>query len=213
MSFGNPCSVPSACDDPNLSCGCLTPFTAAAGSRYLAIAPEPTGASIPMALRIKAQCPLGTAKYVGFPTGAHNVAFAVDDPAGAAWLTPAQWGETVYVSGFEIAPGIAYTVEADCGLPGRAVLSTGATATMHRWGDVISRTSAVGEPDGIVDFSDISALVDGFRSLPTAQPLYRLDLFGCVPNQIIDFTDIAGDVSAFRGQSYTESSLCPGPCW
>jgi hypothetical protein len=170
-------------------------------------------ATVSMALRIQAQCPLGTAKYIGYPTGGNNVAFAVDDPADAAWLTPAQWGTTVFVSGFEIAPGLIYTAQADCGLPERAVLSTAATTTMHRWGDVISRFSAGGEPDGMVDFSDISALVDGFRSAPNALPLYRLDLFGCVPNQNIDFTDISGGVDAFKGVSYVGSSLCPGPCW
>lgn len=213
-SLGNPCSEPTACDELNESCGCLTPLISPAGGRYLAVAPQQSsGAPLPMALRIAAQCALGIPKYIGPPSGPHNVAYAVEDPADAAWLTPAQWGTTVYVSGFEIAPGITYVVEADCGLPGLPVLTNGAATTMHEWGDVISRTAPAGEPDGLVDFFDISALVDGFRSTPNALPLYRLDLFGCVPNQVIDFIDIAGGVDAFRGKTYQGASMCPGPCW
>lgn len=213
LSFGNPCSAPAACNNSNQSCGCLPPLVSAAGGRYLAITPQPGGAAIPMALRITAQCALGAPTYVGPPSGANHRAQVVDDAAQAAWLTPAQWGSTVYVSGFEIAPGTTYTVEADCGLPQWPALSAASNVTTHRWGDVISRTDPSGPPDNVIDFNDISALVDGFRSAPNAQPLYRLDLFGCVPNQIIDFTDISGGVDAFKGATYFSSSHCPGPCW
>ena len=213
-SLGNPCSVSSACDESADFCGCLPPLVHAAGSRYLAITPQQSaGSPIPMALRIRAQCELGNAKYLGAPAGAHNTSFVVEDVADAAWLTPAQWGTTVYVSGFEIAPGVTYTVEADCGLPGRTILTNSSSTATHKWGDVISRISPQLAPDGIVDFADISALVDGFRATPNVQPLYRLDLFGCVPNQSIDFIDIAGGVDAFRGKTYQGGSLCPGPCW
>jgi hypothetical protein len=212
INLGNPCSVPSACNESEPNCGCLAPLVEAAGGRYLAITPQFTVADVPMAFRIKAVCDQSTARYLGTPSSPYNVANTVDDPLQAAWLTPAQWGSTIYVTGFDIAPELIYEVQADCGLPSRPVLTLPATATTHRWGDVVSRTKATGEPDGIVDFTDVSALVDGFRALPTAQPLYRLDLFGCLPNQVIDFIDISGGVDAFRGVQY-EDSLCPGPCW
>lgn len=212
MSFGNPCSSPAACDDSSRTCGCLSPVVSPAGGRYLAIQPQPSGADIPISLRFTPLCSLGVAKYLGAPAGGFNVAFAVDDPTDAAWLTPAQWGDTVYVSGFDIVPGMQYRLEADCGLPQLPALSAPAFVTTHRWGDVVSRTFPPGEPDLIIDFSDISALVDGFKGVPSAQPLYRLDLYGCLPNQIIDFIDIAAGVDAFKGASY-QSSHCPGPCW
>lgn len=212
-SMGNPCSAPTACNQENPFCGCLPPIVSAVGGRYLAISPQFSIPNVPLALQIKAVCPLATPKYLLAPGGPFHVAKTVEDPALAAWLTPAQWGQTIYVTGFEIAPGQTYEVQADCGLPDNPVLTQASTATTFLWGDVISRTNAGGPPDGVIDFTDVSALVDGFRALPTAQPMYRLDLFGCQPNQIIDFIDIAGGVDAFRGASYQGASLCPGPCW
>ena len=217
VSPGNPCGDPNACDEAGDGCGCAAPIVVAAGSRYLAITlqPIPTSVGIPTALRITPQCALGVAKYVGAPSGVPNIAMAVDNPADAARLTPVDWGGTVYVTGFDIAPEVNYVVEADCGLPDSPILTPAVAATTHRWGDVIDRNApdAQTEPDGVVDFTDISALVDGFKGAASSLPLYRLDLFGCMPNQIIDFIDISGGVDAFRGHSYEGSSLCPGPCW
>ncbi len=215
VSPGNPCSLPSACNETEDHCGCATPVVVAAGSRYLSVTLQPPGSSVPTALRITPECALGVSKYVGTPSGSYNVAFAVDQPADAARLTPAGWGSTVYLSGFEIAPGISYRIESDCGASQSPVFTPAAVVQTFAWGDVVNRFApgSLGPPDGMVDFSDISALVDGFRGLPSAMPLYRTDLFGCVPNQSIDFIDIAGDVDAFKGFTYLGSSGCPGPCW
>ena len=63
-----------------------------------------------------------------------------------------------------------------------------------------------------MDAIDIVALIDAFKGMPGAPPLYVADLFGCIPNQAIDALDIAVEVDAFRGFSY-QSRACAGPCW
>lgn len=210
---GNPCTAPSACDEDAASCGCNTPEVVAAGPRYLAITPQSSEAFIPMRLLVTPNCPLGIGKYLGAPSGPYNVASPVDDPNDAAILTPSQWGETVYVTGRHIVPGVEYQVRADCGLTGRPVLTAPAVVRTPIWGDVVGwlpggiRTP----PDGRVDAIDIVSIVDAFRSVAGALPMYAVDLYGCIPNQIIDAIDIVGDVDAFRGFPYPESS-CSGPC-
>lgn len=212
-SAGNPCSSPAHCDEVLDTCGCLSPAVEVAGARYLAITPQTSDPAIPVAIRVHAQCSLGMPKYLGAPSGVRNVARTVDDAVDAAWLTPSEWGSTVNVSGFEIVPGMQYSVASDCGQSSVPVLGPQVFVQTYLWGDVVSRANPAELPDGEVDFADISALVDGFRSAPNAQPLFRLDLFGCIPNQVIDFIDISGGVDAFKGLSYQGSSLCPGPCW
>lgn len=213
VSAGNPCSSPAHCNESTDSCGCLAPLVTVAGARYLSVTPVTSNAAIPVAIQIKAGCPSAQEKYIGTPAGSRNVAQAVDQSDDAARLTVSAWGGTVHLSGFEIAPGTSYSVWLDCGAPGTPAPGPVVSVQTHGWGDVISRTTPSGPPDGEVDFADISALVDGFRSAPTALPLFRLDLFGCVPNQVIDFIDISGGVDAFKGLTYEGASLCPGPCW
>jgi thiosulfate dehydrogenase len=207
--LGNPCTVPAACDEQNQSCGCLQPVVSAPGPRYLAISPQPPGSQIPMALVVTQACG-GSPRYVGPPFGPHNVAMLVDNPANAAYLTPAQWGTTVYLTGLEIAPAHGYLVHADCGIPAQPVPTADVAVSTHVWGDVTGLTSS--EPDGVANARDIASVVDGVKMTPGALPLYTLDLFGCVPNQRLDAIDIAGAVDAVKGLSFHAGALCPDPC-
>jgi len=214
LESGNPCAAPSACDEDTASCGCEAPQVLAAGPRYLAITPQPSPAIVPIRLLVTPNCPLGVPKYLGAPSAPYDIALPIDDPAAAALLVPSQWGETVYVTGLEIAPGLEYQVQADCGASGRPVLTEAATAMTPVWGDVVGWLPG-GEytpPDGTVDAIDILAIVDALKGVPQALPMYAVDLYGCTPNQIIDAIDIVGDVDAFKGYPYPKSS-CPGPCW
>ena len=163
-------------------------------------------------------CDGSAARYVGSPAGEHNVSVLVDTREKAAFLTPQQWGETVYVFGNDIVPQMSYEVVGDCGSgnPGGLtvpILTEAALVETDRWGDTVGTSSGNGTspPDGQVDFQDIAAVVDGFVSSPNAPPLYQVDLFGCVPDQVIDFTDIAGAVDAFTGADYVDTR-CPVPC-
>ena len=208
-SAGNPCTDPGVCQESPPSCGCLPPVVSAAGCRYLAISPQPGDGSMAMAILVSAVCPLSSPKYVGTPFGPYNVALLVDDAAQAAYLTPAQWGGTVYVTGVEIAPELTYTAQADCGVPGQPVLTEISEATTPVWADF----TGIPERDGVANVLDVSAVVDGVKGLPSALPLYALDVVGCVPNQRLDVIDIASTVDAVKGFTYRLGTSCPGPCW
>lgn len=77
--------------------------------------------------------------------------------ADPVYETPEQWGK-VHLRGANLRSGNTYSVRADCQpwAPG-SVLSTAVTGALWRWGD----TNA----DGLVDFVDITRLVDGFRGV------------------------------------------------
>jgi hypothetical protein len=215
VGSGNPCSDPQACDEAEADCGCVTPTVEAAGQRYLAITFPPTGAMVPTRLLVTPNCPLGVGKYLGAPNGPYRVSMLATRPNAVAVLTPGQWGGTVYVSGIDIAPGVEYQVQADCGVEGQPVLTAPATVQTPKWGDLVGWFPQTGygpPPDGVVDVMDIVALVDAFKRMPGAVPMYIADLFGCIPNQIIDAIDIAVVVDAFKGLSY-QSRGCAGPCW
>ena len=73
-------------------------------------------------------------------------------------------------------------------------------ATTGRWGDVAGE-SVYGwwsDPDTQVDFHDITATVDRFRSLPGAPSVERCDLVPEVPDGVVDFIDIAAIVDKFK---------------
>ena len=72
------------------------------------------------------------------------------------------------------------------------------------WGD-LAGSFANGrwqDPDGDVDFDDITSVVDKFRNLPTAQIKARADIAPDEPDRIVDFVDIPWVVDAFRGLQY-----------
>ena len=166
-----------------------------------------------MRLLLTPLCVTGETKYIGAPLGADNVANLVGNRSEAALLSADDWGGTVYVTDIEIIPDQMYEVQADCG-NSAAVVSAPAEVTSGKWGDVAG-TFANGiwpEPDGIVSFQDIAAIVDGFQEAPFAPSRYLTDLFGCTPDGTIDFLDVLGGVAAFRGQTFAEASLCPSPC-
>lgn len=217
-SPGNPCSETTACVELSQECGCESPVVDAAGSRYLAITPQPANAPaegaapIPVALLITPECAGGVARYVGEPFGEFNVAMLVDHPSQAAFLTPTQWGGTVYVTGIDIAPNVSYAVQEDCGIPKLPILTNAAVVTTPVWGDVIGREGAR-EPDGVANALDITAVVDGVKELPSALPLYKLDLLSCTPNQKVDVVDLTGVVDAVKDLSFRNGTRCPGPCW
>ncbi len=212
-SPGNPCTVPAACNEAGQSCGCLPPDAFGIGCRYLAITPHAESSGIPMALKVSADCGGTVTYYLRAPAGPYNVAFVTTDPAQAAYLTPVQWGGTVYATGVEIAPETHYEVSADCGVPSQPVLTATSSAVTPVWGDTFGSIQGSPYHDGNVNVLDVSAVVDGVRELPMANPMYVLDLYGCNPNQRVDVIDISGVVDAIKGITNESGSLCPGPCW
>ncbi len=189
------------------------------GARYLSITPTP--GPDPVGLVVTPACPGGVSRYVGAPGDPDNIALLVDDPAGAAFLTPAEWGGTVHVTAADIVPTAFYQVQQDNGSPGAPALSGMVTAPTGIWGDVggFFIDGAWEPPNGGVDFLDVKMIVEGFVNAATAPPMFRMDLIGiggqgieCEPDQRIDFIDASAAVSGFQGVTFTEFTGCPVPC-
>ena len=86
-----------------------------------------------------------------------------------------------------------------------------------RWGDVVGRFDAAGRvwpsPDGSVDVvSDVIAILDAFRGLPSAPIKIRLDLDREVPDGLINITDVVMALNAFRGAGYPFAPSVADPC-
>jgi len=124
-------------------------------------------------------------------------------------------GGVIKVSDCNVVPCATYTIDAisdiECGdaappsFSPPLVLSTTAT-----WGDIVGANN-LEAADGVVDFIDISALVDRFRDQPGAPPRTWCDVGDERTTQgvnfNIDFGDISLVVDAFRGYDYP----FPGP--
>ncbi len=198
----------------NVDCDCNMLEVAAAGGRYLEVTPQPTDPTVPMALVVRPGCPGAAPRYVGAPSGPWNVAMLVDDPGDAALLTPAQWG-TVYVAGDTVVPGTAYEVQVDCRGPAGSVVSAAVTVETPIWGDAVGMFVEGGwqGPDGEVDITDATAILNAFRHYTAAAPtIYQADIWGCVPDQDPAIIDVTGSLNGFRHISFTRSTGCPVPC-
>lgn len=192
-------------------CRSMRPSGADAGSRCISVRPPDTDA--PMALLVRGwpaeedvSCVWGYVQSEG-RLGALPVHQTRDE-----------WG-TVTVCDEAIIPSVAYTVEGEFENGGDPSMLAEVCVIMASWGDTVGHFAdgAWTPPDGMVDFNDITSLVDAFRHLPTAPPTYRADLVGasgteCIPDMNIDFLDISAAVEAFRGHDYWETASCPPPC-
>ncbi|MEK6677076.1 MAG: hypothetical protein AABZ47_15660 [Planctomycetota bacterium] len=170
----------------------------AEGSRYLAIFP---GDGVdPVGYFVTPVCAGGVGKYVGAPSGPFNVARLVDNPVNAAYLTPAQWGLFVHLTGVDIVPEQAYDLQEDLGTPGNPNLQPPLTTTIWLWGDVDNTV--------LVDVDDLICLLNAFANILTC-PIYAVDLAGEDPDQIIDVDDLIGLLGAFASEPYFGTSPCP----
>lgn len=203
-------------------------------NRYLTFAPPlvPAGAT-GVALRVtftampsSGQCPhvpdfsafTGTEMWVGpevlqggtAPTGVFELQ---PTPLFRDWSTVT--GGVLHVSDCNILPCSTYTIEAvadtACDLSEPSVYSTPLTLDTTRvWGDIIgpldSGTGAHRPPDGLVNFMDISSMVDRFADRPNAPPGTWCDVYANRPSQgvsgNINFLDISTVVEAFKGRDY-----------
>jgi len=105
----------------------------------------------------------------------------------------------------DVVPGASYTIEAT--LDGASFLPAVPLVTVPMWGDVVHDfIDGAWEPPipalPVVDFNDISAMVDRFRNLEAAPPMSWCDVQPAYPDAVVDFSDIGYVVDAFRGDSY-----------
>lgn len=126
----------------------------------------------------------------------------------------ADWGAqgTIFVSGPAIAPGGRYRIQAldaACLTTAESAYSPSLSTTTSQWGDVVRDCTTIpcGPPDGSVDVAtDIVALLDKFRNLPSAPIKTRCDLDPQTPDLKITITDVTRALGAFGGSAYPFSA-------
>jgi len=168
----------------------VAPAAVGEGARYVAVTPLPS--ADPVALHVTSPDQPCLSAFVDFdprPTLADaGIAKLVSSPV---FRTPSAWG-TVHVADPRIVPGRRYLFRAEFGGDNVSIY---AEATTLVWGDVA-------EPFGVVNFTDVSAVIDRFRDIPQALPVVRCDLQPATPDYLVDFDDVAITVAAFLGQPY-----------
>jgi murein tripeptide amidase MpaA len=163
------------------------PSVAAAGSRYLEIHPAAGFSSI--SLRITSPDYPCLDKYVtedGFLDSTPTV------------QSSSSWG-TMYVGDEAILPETTYFVEADYGVSGT---STSVMVTTGKLADVAAEF-------GLINFSDVSTMVDCFRGEAGELPLAWCDISPLVPNRVVNFEDISVAINMFRGLPSPYGPPCP----
>jgi len=126
--------------------------------------------------------------------------------------------DRVDVYGAGVVPNSLYEVQFisdDCQPTNEEHYSPALVVHTSRAGDIVGTSCApapCNAPQGVIDFTDISACVDKFRNLPTAPRKARADVINSTvsqpkPDLKIDFVDISCIVDSFRGSP----CALPGP--
>jgi hypothetical protein len=170
---------------------CGPPGVGVAGCRHLAVTPQPPDFVPPVALQVTSPDFPCLSKYVD--ADGH----LVDNPV---FRTIEVWG-TVYAGDLNVVPSTTYEVRTDFGSPSIPSLSEATVIVTPPWGDAVGEfTGTEWSPaDGVVNFNDISAVVDRFKDLPSAPPLAWCDNYPESPDGVISFDDISQTVDAYRG--------------
>ncbi|MGB2987485.1 MAG: hypothetical protein WBE26_16600, partial [Phycisphaerae bacterium] len=131
----------------------------------------------------------------------------------------------------EVVPGALYDVQAigcACDPSNPAHYSAPLSIATSKWGDVVGAyytnpancmvmpsgyVDCWSPPNGVVNFDDISSLVDKFRNLFGAPRKARADIAPDIPDRLVNFVDVSYDVDAFRGLPYPFDGPdeCPEP--
>jgi len=164
----------------------LPPVVTALSPRYFSVTPQPQASVAPVALLVTSPDYPCLHKYIDA-----NGHFA----ASPTLLLPSGWG-TIICQDIDIIPSTTYNVQEECG----AFLTSAGSAMTYLWGDV--------NQDGHLDITDVTAVVDMFREIPSALPTIQGDLSPCVPDNRINISDVAVVIDAFRGRPYP----CGLPC-
>jgi hypothetical protein len=126
-------------------------------------------------------------------------------------------GKSIYVYGQDIVPSSTYMVSnfaSSClGIEGTcAAHSTDLQIKTQRWGDVAA-TYQLPSPAPLTqpNISDVSAIVDKFKSVTGAIIRARGDLVPNIPDNVVNISDVAGCVDAFKNLAYVFAGpqTCP----
>lgn len=149
-----------------------------------------------------ANCPAGSCR------GTCDRGFVGNSPV---YLPANSWG-VVQVHAAEFKPSGLYDVYSVCNFGGPPTISAATQARTYRWGDA--------NGDNIVDFADISAVVDAFRNVYISGTYQSTNIIAsgtvcsdpqgnCVGQECINFGDVSGAVDAFRGVAFPCPATCP----
>jgi len=141
----------------------------------------------------------------------------------ANWEALLGTGVPVHVLSRRVIPSTTYEVQAiyaESDPSDETCYSTPLTITTSRWGDIVGycpQGAPCTPPNGVVDFTDLSALVDELRNLPGAPIKSRADIAGelpippGLPDRKVDFVDYPREVDAFQGEPYpyARPTACP----
>lgn len=212
-------SAGEPCDDctEEFGCACDTPVVNAVSSRYIEIIPPAGGNAIAL---VVTSCGGSNPQYVGAWNAQNDLlpidltldgpidggaAKLVDDPADALWLTPAEWGDVVWVTGVFVAPNTTFMVQADCGSPGSPSLTAAASVTTWKFGDI--------DGNGTANLADALAGVQAFQNLfVEGNTKIRADIAPCNPNSVHNLDDVLQAILGFQQQDYAQvcpESVCP----
>lgn len=215
----SPCQEGESCEETLDLCfdaSCPPPTAIASGGRYLLI--EPPMSLDSLGFVIYPVCDEQLEMYATAPDQ-NALALLTQDFTQAAFLTSANWGSALGLTGRWVVPSTDYMVHSLCGSVEAPTFSAPITVSTARWGDVVGEFDGISWtlPDGRVDIIDAAAIIDAFRNLPTAPELYRADLIAnsfdlCTPDRKIDIVDVVSSLDGFRSSSFAATWSCSVPC-
>lgn len=145
----------------------------------------------------------GCAALPGYPSTMLTAALQCT-PFYTDWST----FDVVHVTHAAVVPSGAYLVQAIhevCPTADDGSYSPPLAFDTSIWGDVVldCQTYPCGPPDGSVDVtSDVVAILDKFKNLPTAPTKARVDLSPSAVDFVIDISDVIWALDGFRGAGY-----------
>ncbi len=181
-------------------------------NRYISFDPNNAGTNVAFLVELAGSeyfpGSVGVYGWVGEPDG-NNISRVVR----AAHYSDA-WPAVVHVGDCMITPVAEYAITSTTdgiGFSESLTVNTIAKPGVKYWGDVVGGFNGTWEPpNGVVNMSDIQAILQAFSGLETAPHLTWVDLDAEVPNKIVNMTDVQRCVSAFKGEPYPFSA--PADC-
>ncbi len=182
-------------------------------NRYVSFSPGNEGFSTALHIELIASGvypeSIGRAGWLTEPTAEHVSRIVAEPYFNTAWP------DVVHVGDCEIAPAATYALRVSVngtGFTDSLELDTITRPLPKSWADVVGSFGIQGwsAPDGIVNMSDIQAVLQCFTGSPSAPHRTWVDLDGEVPNMILNMTDVQQAVSGFKGLPYPFSA--PADC-
>ncbi len=126
-----------------------------------------------------------------------------------------RWPTVVHIGDCRIGPSTTYEVWGSfdgVDFVDPVTLATIARPGVKYWADIVGDFSGTwNQPNGVVNMSDIQAILQSFSGSETAPHLTWADLDGEVPNKIVNMTDVQQGVAGFKGEPYpfSDPADCP----